>query len=136
MERTKAESLGLKPLLKFVGFNVGGVRPEIMGVGPVEAVPRLFKRTGMSLDDIDLIELNEAFAAQAVAVVRELGIDEERLNVNGGAIALGHPLGCTGAKLTVQLMHEMLRRDVALGMVTMCIGGGMGAAGIFENVSS
>ena len=136
MERSKAESLGLTPLLKFVGFNVGGVRPEVMGIGPVEAVPRLLKRTGMTLQDIGLIELNEAFAAQAVAVVRELGIDEERLNVNGGAIALGHPLGCTGAKLTVQLLHEMLRQDIQLGMVTMCIGGGMGAAGIFENVSA
>jgi acetyl-CoA acyltransferase len=135
MERQKAEALGLKPLLKFVGFNVGGVRPEVMGVGPVEAVPRVMKRTGMELNDLDLIELNEAFAAQAVAVVRELGFDEERLNVNGGAIALGHPLGCTGAKLTVQIMYEMLRRDVQFGMVTMCIGGGMGAAGIFENVS-
>lgn len=136
MERQKAESLGLKPILKFTGFNVGGVRPEVMGIGPVEAVPRLLKRTGMALSDIDLIELNEAFAAQAVAVVRELGIDEERLNVNGGAIALGHPLGCTGAKLTVQIMYEMLRRDAQWGMVTMCVGGGMGAAGIFENVSA
>lgn len=135
MERSKAEALGLKPLLKFVGFNVGGVRPEVMGIGPVEAVPRLLNRTGHSLNDIDLVELNEAFAAQAVAVVRELGIDEELLNVNGGAIALGHPLGCSGAKLTVQLMYEMLRRDVELGLVTMCIGGGMGAAGLFENVS-
>lgn len=135
MERSRAVALGLKPLLKFVGFNVGGVRPEVMGIGPVEAVPRLLKRTGLVLDDIALIELNEAFAAQAVAVVRELNIDEERLNVNGGAIALGHPLGCTGAKLTVQLMHEMLRREASLGMVTMCVGGGMGAAGIFENVS-
>lgn len=136
MERQKAEALGLRPILRFVGFNVGGVRPEVMGIGPVEAVPRLLKRTGMALDDIELIELNEAFAAQAVAVVRQLGIDEERLNVNGGAIALGHPLGCTGAKLTVQLMYEMLRRDVQLGMVTMCVGGGMGAAGVFENVSA
>jgi acetyl-CoA acyltransferase len=107
-----------------------------MGIGPVEAVPRLLKRLGMSLQDIALIELNEAFAAQSVAVVRELSLDESRLNVNGGAIALGHPLGCTGAKLTVQLMYEMLRREVQVGMVTMCIGGGMGAAGIFENVSA
>lgn len=136
MERQKAEALGLKPILRFAGFNVGGVRPEVMGIGPVEAVPRLLKRTGMALEDIELIELNEAFAAQAVAVVRQLGIDEERLNVNGGAIALGHPLGCTGAKLTVQLMYEMVRRDVQLGMVTMCVGGGMGAAGVFENVSA
>ncbi len=135
MERGLAESLGLKPILKFVGFNVGGVRPEIMGIGPVAAVPRVLKRTGMSLDDMDVIELNEAFAAQAVAVVRELRMDEEKVNVNGGAIALGHPLGCTGAKLTVQIMHEMQREDHSIGMVTMCIGGGMGAAGIFERVN-
>lgn len=135
MERKKAEALGLKPLVKFVGFNVGGVRPEIMGVGPISAVPRLLKRTGMSLDDIDLIELNEAFASQAVAVIRELGFNEEIVNVNGGAVALGHPLGCTGAKLTVQLINEMKRRNVQFGMVTMCIGGGMGAAGIFENLA-
>lgn len=135
MERSKAEALGLKPLVRFVGFNVGGVRPEVMGVGPISAVPRLLKRTGMSLSDIDLIELNEAFAAQAVAVIRELGFDEEKTNVNGGAIALGHPLGCTGAKLTVQIINEMKRRQSQFGMVTMCIGGGMGAAGIFENLS-
>lgn len=135
MERSKAEALGLKPLVRFVGFTVGGVRPEIMGVGPINAVPKLLKRTGMSLSDIDIIELNEAFAAQAVAVIRELGLDEERVNVNGGAIALGHPLGCTGAKLTVQIINEMKRRGSQFGMVTMCIGGGMGAAGIFENLS-
>lgn len=135
MERGKAEAMGLKPLVKFVGFNVGGVRPEVMGIGPVTAVPRLLKRTQMSLADIDLIELNEAFAAQAVAVIRELGFDEEKTNVNGGAIALGHPLGASGAKLTVQIINEMKRRDVQFGMVTMCIGGGMGAAGIFENLS-
>jgi acetyl-CoA acyltransferase len=135
MERQKAEALGLKPLVKFVGFNVGGVRPEIMGVGPITAVPRLLKRTGMALSDIDLIELNEAFASQAVAVIRELGFDEEKTNVNGGAIALGHPLGATGAKLTVQIIHELKRRQAQFGMVTMCIGGGMGAAGIFENLN-
>ncbi len=135
MERSKAEALGLTPILRFVGYNVGGVRPEIMGVGPLAAVPKLLKRTGMSLDDIDLIELNEAFASQAVAVIRGLGLDEERVNVNGGAIALGHPLGCTGAKLTVQIMHEMQQRDAQFGMVTMCIGGGMGAAGIFERLN-
>jgi acetyl-CoA acyltransferase len=135
MERKKAESLGLKPLVRFVGFNVGGVRPEVMGIGPVAAVPRLLRRIGMSLKDIDLIELNEAFAAQAVAVIRELGFDEEVTNVNGGAIALGHPLGCTGAKLTVQILNEMKRRDAQFGLVTMCIGGGMGAAGLFENLS-
>jgi len=135
MERGKAEALGLTPILRFVGFNVGGVRPEIMGVGPLSAVPRLLNRTGMSLSDIDLIELNEAFASQAVAVIRGLGLDESLVNVNGGAIALGHPLGCTGAKLTVQLMHEMRRRNAQFGMVTMCIGGGMGAAGIFERLN-
>jgi acetyl-CoA acyltransferase len=135
MERSKAEALGLTPLVKFVGFNVGGVRPEIMGVGPITAVPRLLKRTGLSLSDIDLIELNEAFAAQAVAVIRELGFDEEKTNVNGGAIALGHPLGATGSKLTVQIINEMKRRGSQFGMVTMCIGGGMGAAGIFENLN-
>ncbi|MFQ5420865.1 MAG: acetyl-CoA C-acyltransferase [Anaerolineae bacterium] len=134
MERSKAEALGLQPLVKFAGFNVGGVRPEIMGMGPVSAVPRLLKRTGMALSDIDVIELNEAFAAQSVAVIRELGFDEERTNVNGGAIALGHPLGCTGAKLTVQIINEMKRRQSQFGMVTMCIGGGMGAAGVFENL--
>ena len=135
MERGKAEALGLTPLVRFVGFNIGGVRPNIMGVGPVAAVPRLLERTGMSLSDIELIELNEAFAAQAVAVIRELGFDEDIVNVNGGAIALGHPLGCTGAKLTVQIINEMKRRNAQFGMVTMCIGGGMGAAGIFENLN-
>ncbi len=135
MERGRAEALGLTPLLRFVGFGVGGVRPEVMGIGPIVAVPKVLKRTGMSLADIDLIELNEAFASQAVAVIRELGLDEAIVNVNGGAIALGHPLGCTGAKLTVQLMYEMPRRDAQFGMVTMCIGGGMGAAGIFERLN-
>lgn len=135
MERKKAEELGLKALVRFVGFNVAGVRPEIMGVGPVAAVPRVLRRTGIDLDDIDLIELNEAFAAQAVAVIRELELDEEKTNVNGGAIALGHPLGCSGAKLTVQIINEMKRRSTDLGMVTMCIGGGMGAAGIFQNLN-
>jgi acetyl-CoA acyltransferase len=106
-----------------------------MGIGPVAAVPRVFQRTGMDLDDIDIIELNEAFSAQSIAVMQELGFDEEKTNVNGGAIALGHPLGCTGAKLTVQIMHEMVRRDLQVGLVTMCIGGGMGAAGIFERLN-
>ena len=136
MERATAESMGLKPLLRFVGFNVGGVRPELMGVGPVVAVPRALKRAGLKQSDIGLIELNEAFAAQAVAVIRELGFDDGLTNVNGGAIALGHPLGCTGAKLTVQLMGEMMRRGTRYGLVTMCIGGGMGAAGIFENLAN
>ncbi len=135
MERGLAESLGYTPILRFVGYNVGGVRPEVMGIGPVEAVPRLLKRTGLSLADMDVIELNEAFAAQAVAVIRELGLDEEKVNVNGGAIALGHPLGASGAKLTVQIMHEMMREGHELGMVTMCVGGGMGAAGIFERLN-
>ncbi|HID53675.1 MAG TPA: thiolase family protein, partial [Anaerolineae bacterium] len=134
MERSKAEALGLTPLVRFVSFNVAGVPPEIMGIGPIAAVPRVLQRTGMSLDDLDVIELNEAFAAQSVAVIRELGLDEEKTNVNGGAIALGHPLGATGAKLTVQIINEMKRRDAQFGMVTMCIGGGMGAAGIFENL--
>ena len=135
MERKKAEELGLKPLARFVGFNVAGVRPEVMGIGPVEAVPKLLDRVGMSLDEMDIIELNEAFAAQALAVIRTLDMDPEKVNVNGGAIALGHPLGCTGAKLTVQIVNEMKRRNSKYGMVTMCIGGGMGAAGIFENLN-
>ncbi len=135
MSREKAEALGLTPLARFVGFAVAGVRPEIMGVGPIKAVPKVLERTGLTLDDIDLIELNEAFASQSLAVIRELEFDMEKVNVNGGAIALGHPLGCTGAKLTVQLINEMKRRDSKYGMVTMCIGGGMGAAGIFENLN-
>ena len=135
MEAGRAAQWGLKPLARFVGFNVAGVRPEIMGMGPVVAVPRVLKRTGLNLNDIDLIELNEAFAAQALAVIRELEFDPEKVNVNGGAIALGHPLGCTGAKLTVQIINEMKRRNSRYGMVTMCIGGGMGAAGVFENVN-
>ncbi|MDZ4768611.1 MAG: acetyl-CoA C-acyltransferase [Chloroflexota bacterium] len=135
MEAGRAARLGLKPLARFVGFNVAGVRPEIMGVGPINAVPRALARAGMRLDDIDLIELNEAFAAQALAVIRHLEMNPDRVNVNGGAIALGHPLGCTGSKLTVSLIHEMKRRGSRYGMVTMCIGGGMGAAGIFENLN-
>ncbi len=134
MERGKAESLGLKPLVRFVGFGLGGVPPEIMGIGPIMAVPKVLELTGLSLDDIGLIELNEAFASQSLVVIRELGLDKEITNVNGGAIALGHPLGCTGAKLTVQIINEMKRRDVQFGLVTMCIGGGMGAAGILENL--
>ncbi|MFQ5856555.1 MAG: acetyl-CoA C-acyltransferase [Anaerolineae bacterium] len=134
MDREKAEALRLKPLACFVGFAVGGVPPEIMGIGPMAAVPKVLELTGLSLGDIGLIELNEAFASQSLAVIRELGFDEEITNVNGGAIALGHPLGCTGAKLTVQIINEMKRRDVQFGLVTMCIGGGMGAAGIFENL--
>jgi acetyl-CoA acyltransferase len=135
MERERAEALGFKPLARFVGFAVGGVPPELMGIGPTVAVPKVLELTGMSLDDMDLIELNEAFASQALVVIRELGMDEEITNVNGGAIALGHPLGCTGAKLTVQIINEMKRRDVQFGLVTMCIGGGQGAAGIFERLN-
>jgi len=134
MERKRAEQLGLTPLLRFVGFAVAGVRPEVMGIGPIVAIPRVLKLTGLSLSDIDLIELNEAFASQSLAVIHELGLDPEKVNVNGGAIALGHPMGATGTKLTVQLMHEMKRRKAHYGMVTMCIGGGMGAAGVFENL--
>jgi acetyl-CoA acyltransferase len=135
MSRQKAEALGLKPLARFVSFAVGGVRPEIMGIGPVTAVPKVLKYAGLELDDIDLVELNEAFAAQAMAVIRELELELDKVNVNGGAIALGHPLGATGAKLTTQLLYEMKRRGSRYGMVTMCIGGGMGAAGIFENLN-
>ena len=134
MSRTKADELGLKPLAKFVSFAVGGVRPEIMGMGPINAIPKALEKAGLKKEEIDLIELNEAFAAQALGVIRFLGLDEEKVNVNGGAIALGHPLGCTGAKLTTQLIYEMGRRGSKYGMVTMCIGGGMGAAGIFENL--
>ncbi len=125
---------GRKAMARFVSFAVKGVAPEIMGIGPVAAIPAALKMAGLSLEDIGLIELNEAFAAQSLACVRELGIDPSRVNVNGGAIALGHPLGCTGAKLTATLLHEMERSDTRYGMVSMCIGGGMGAAGIFEKV--
>lgn len=134
MSREKAEESGLRPLARFISFAVGGVRPEIMGIGPIAAVPKALKYADLSLKDIDLIELNEAFAAQALAVIRHLEFDLNKTNVNGGAIALGHPLGATGAKLTTQLIYEMKRRGSRYGMVTMCIGGGMGAAGIFENL--
>ncbi len=135
MNEEKAEQLGLEPMARFRGFAVGGVAPEIMGIGPVAAVPKALKLAGVSLDDIDLVELNEAFAVQALSVIRELGLDEETVNVNGGAIALGHPLGCTGAKLTVQMLHELARQDKQFGLVTMCIGGGMGAAGVLERLN-
>ena len=134
MERKHAEELGLKPLLRFVGFAVAGVRPEVMGIGPIYSIPKVLKLTGLSLNDIDLIELNEAFASQSLVIIREVGLDPEKVNVKGGAIALGHPMGATGTKLTIQLMHEMKRRKSRYGMVTMCIGGGMGASGIFENL--
>lgn len=124
----------LKPMARLVGFAVSGVAPEIMGIGPVAAIPKVLKQVNLSLSDIGLIELNEAFAAQSLAVIRELGLNEEILNVNGGAIALGHPLGCSGAKLTATLLHEMKRRGTRYGLVTMCVGGGIGAAGVFENL--
>ena len=136
MSRERAEELGLRPLMRFVSYAVGGVPPEIMGMGPVAAVPKALKLAGLKLDDIDLIELNEAFACQAIAVMRELGMDDERTNVNGGAVALGHPLGASGAKLTVQLMGEMRRRKSRYGLVTMCVGGGQGAATVFENLQT
>lgn len=132
MDREKAGSLGLSPLLKFRSFAVAGVPPEIMGIGPVEAIPKALKIAGLELSDIGLFELNEAFASQSIQVIRKLGLNEDIVNVNGGAIALGHPLGCTGAKLTLSLAYEMKRRNVQFGVVTMCIGGGMGAAGVFE----
>ena len=128
----KAKELGVKPLGRLRGFAVAGVDPDIMGIGPVPAIRRLLAQTGLSMGDIDLFELNEAFAAQAVYCQRELGIPTDKLNVNGGAIALGHPLGCTGAKLTATLLHELTRRGKRYGVVSMCIGGGMGAAGLFE----
>jgi acetyl-CoA acyltransferase len=135
MSAERAAALGLKPMARFVAFATAGCSPEIMGIGPVHAVPKALKIAGLKLEDIGLVELNEAFAAQALAVIRQLGIDPEKVNVNGGAIALGHPLGCTGAKLTATLLHEMARRKVRYGLVTMCVGGGMGAAGIFENLN-
>lgn len=131
----KADALGLQPMAVFRSFAVGGVEPDVMGIGPVNAVPKALKQAGIRLDQVDLIELNEAFASQSVAVIRELGLDPARVNVNGGAIALGHPLGCTGAKLTVSILNELKRRGGTYGVVTMCIGGGMGAAGVFERVS-
>jgi acetyl-CoA acyltransferase len=134
MSATRAKELGLTPLARFVGFAVAGVAPEIMGIGPVEAVPKVCKQTGVALKDIDVIELNEAFAAQGLAVMRKLDLDPDKVNVNGGAIALGHPLGCTGAKLTATAIAELHRRQARYALVTMCIGGGMGAAGIFERM--
>jgi acetyl-CoA acyltransferase len=136
MSAEKAAQLGLKPLVRFVAFAVGGVPPELMGLGPIVAIPKVLKKAGMKKEDIDLFELNEAFAAQSLAVLRTLELDQSKVNVNGGAIALGHPLGCTGSKLTTQLIYEMARRKSKYGMVTMCIGGGMGAAAIFENMQN
>jgi acetyl-CoA acyltransferase len=136
MSAERAAQLGLTPLARFVSFAVGGVPPELMGIGPIVAIPKALKLAGLTLNDIDLIELNEAFAAQSIAVIKTLGLDPDKVNVNGGAIALGHPLGCTGSKLTAQLIYEMGRRKSRYGMVTMCIGGGMGAAAIFENLQN
>ncbi|MEY9869861.1 acetyl-CoA C-acetyltransferase [Peribacillus sp. RS7] len=132
MDGEKASSLGMKPIGKFRSFAVAGVPPEIMGIGPIAAIPKALKLAGLELSDIGLFELNEAFASQSIQIIRELGLNEEIVNVNGGAIALGHPLGCSGAKLTLSLLHEMKRRNQQFGVVTMCIGGGMGAAGVFE----
>jgi acetyl-CoA acyltransferase len=134
MSADRARELGLAPLGRFVAFATAGVEPERFGIGPVPAIRKVLKMTGLTLDDIDLVELNEAFAAQVIACLRELPIDPEKLNVNGGAIALGHPLGCTGAKLTTTLLYEMKRRKARYGLVSMCVGGGMGAAGIFERM--
>ncbi len=131
----RAKTLGLRPLARLVGYSYAGCLPEEMGIGPVYAIPKALRLAGLTLEEIDLIELNEAFAAQSLAVMKVLGLDPERVNVNGGAIALGHPLGCTGAKLTAGLIQEMKRRNARYGMVTMCVGGGMGAAGIFENLN-
>ena len=135
MSEKKAKELGLKPMARFVSFAVAGVPPEIMGIGPVVAIPKALALAGLGAGDIGVVELNEAFAAQALAVIRKVGIDPERVNPNGGAIALGHPLGCTGAKLTATILREMHRRELKYGMVTMCVGGGQGAAGIFERLN-
>jgi acetyl-CoA acyltransferase len=134
MSDERARELGLKPLARFVAYATAGCPPEEMGIGPVFAIPKALKIAGLTLDRIDVIELNEAFAAQSLAVIKELGLDPEKVNVNGGAIALGHPLGCTGAKLTATILRELERRNASYGMVTMCVGGGMGAAGIFERM--
>jgi acetyl-CoA acyltransferase len=135
MSAERAKCLGIMPMAKFIAFAYAGCDPEEMGIGPIHAIPKVLKMAGLTLDQIDVIELNEAFAAQSLAVMKVLGIDPAKLNVNGGAIALGHPLGCTGAKLTATLLREMRRRNAKYGMVTMCVGGGMGAAGIFESIN-
>ena len=135
MSDTRARELGIRPLARFLAYAYAGCLPEEMGIGPVYAIPKALKLAGLTLDQIDLIELNEAFAAQSLSVIKVLGLDMAKVNVNGGAVALGHPLGCTGAKLTATLLQEMKRRNVRYGMVTMCVGGGMGAAGIFENLN-
>jgi acetyl-CoA acyltransferase len=135
MSAERARELGLKPLARFLAFATAGCPPEEMGVGPVFAIPKALKIAGLTLDQIDVIELNEAFAAQALSVIKLAGLDPARVNVNGGAIALGHPLGCTGAKLTATILRELARRNARYGLVTMCVGGGMGAAGIFERLN-
>jgi acetyl-CoA acyltransferase len=135
MSADRARALGVKPLGRFLAFATAGVPPEIMGIGPAYAIPKALKLAGLTLDQIDVIELNEAFAVQSLAVIKEAGLDPARVNPNGGAIALGHPLGCTGAKLTATILRELARRNARYGMVTMCIGGGMGAAGIFERIA-
>lgn len=134
MSKRLVDELGVQPMARLLGFAVAGVAPEVMGIGPIESIPKVLKQVGMGVEDIDLFELNEAFASQSLAVIREVGLDPEKVNVNGGAIALGHPLGCTGAKLTATLLHEMKRRGSRYGVVTMCIGGGMGASAVFENL--
>jgi acetyl-CoA acyltransferase len=135
MSESRANALGLKPIARFVAYATAGCPPEEFGIGPVFAIPKALKLAGLSLNDIAVIELNEAFAAQSLAVIRQAGLDASRVNPNGGAIALGHPLGCTGAKLTATLIRDLQRKNARYGMVTMCIGGGMGAAGIFERLS-
>jgi acetyl-CoA acyltransferase len=134
MSAAKAEELGVRPVARLVSYAVAGVPPEIMGIGPIEAIPKALRQAGLALPDIDVVELNEAFACQALAVIAAVRLDPARVNVNGGAVALGHPLGCTGAKLVTQILHEMARRRSRYGLVTMCVGGGMGAAGIFERM--
>ncbi len=134
MSEQTVEELGVEPLGRLIGYSVAGVAPEVMGIAPAEAIPKVLEQADLELDDIGLVELNEAFAAQSVAVIRDLDIDPDIVNVNGGAIALGHPLGCTGAKMTATLLHEMIRREVRYGLCTMCVGGGMGAAGVIENL--
>jgi acetyl-CoA acyltransferase len=135
MSAERAKALGIKPLARYVSFATAGYKPEEMGLGPVFAIPKALKMAGLKLSDIDVIELNEAFAAQSLAVMKEAGLDPDKVNPNGGAIALGHPLGCTGAKLTATILSELKRRNGRYGLVTMCVGGGMGAAGIFENLA-
>jgi acetyl-CoA acyltransferase len=134
MSERMVNELGLKPIGRLVNSAVAGVHPRVMGIGPIEAVPKVLKQAGMSQSDIDLFELNEAFASQSLAVIRTLGLDPEKVNINGGAIALGHPLGCTGCKLTVQILHDMKRLQLKYGIVTACVGGGQGIAGIIEHI--